>query len=283
MNRWLQLAQLNARVAGLALAGRWLDHRAVAADYDHAAPTYERVWLSHLRQTTDDLLQRLPVNLPGRIFDLGCGTGYVARRLAAAHPQATITAVDISDAMLNQARGQADNDRLTFITADMLAFARRQPAESAALIVSTWALGYSHPARLFRACQRLLPGGARLAFIVNYADTLAPVFRAFQRTMLRFPSRVRLAARPHFPPHWPWLERTLTRSQFTVEWHEDRELRITPPPGELLPWLRQTGILAGFDAMLDFSAAAGAFFEAELAPHRSALAHHFAMAIARRL
>lgn len=57
---------------------------------------------------------------------------------------------------------------------------------------------------------------------------------------------------------------------------------LTPPPGDLLPWLRQTGILAGFDAMLDLTGSSGAFFEAELAPHRDKLFHHFAMSVARK-
>lgn len=59
-------------------------------------------------------------------------------------------------------------------------------------------------------------------------------------------------------------------------------MRITPPPGDLLPWLRQTGILAGFDAMLDLRGEAGAFFEAELTPQRDQLAHHFAMTVAHK-
>lgn len=216
MSGWLRLAHLNAQVAGLALTGRWLDARAVAAGYNHAAPTYEQVWLCHLRQTTDELLQRLPGSLRGTIYDLGCGTGYASRQLAARNPEATLVGVDISEAMLERARVEAPSN-VTFVRADMLELVRRQPAEAAALIVSAWALGYSHPARLFRECARVLTGGGRLAFVVNYADTLAPVFRAFQRTMLRFPSRVRLAAIPHFPKDRAFLARTLTRSGFAIE------------------------------------------------------------------
>ena len=281
MSRIVQLARLNARVAGLALRGRWLGPKEVGAGYDRVAPTYEEAWQRHLRHTTDELLQRLPDPLSGRILDLGAGTGYAARYLAKANPASSVVAVDISEEMLDRARAQSPPN-LSCVAADMLGFARREEAESAALIVSTWALGYSHAARLLRECGRVLVRGGKLAFIVNYSDTLAPVFRAYQRCMLEFPGRVRLAAFPRFPRDWRFLEGTLSRCGFEVEWHEDRQLNIQPPAGEVLAWLRQTGVLAGFDAMLDLSGAAGAFFESDLAANRDSLFHHFAMALARK-
>jgi SAM-dependent methyltransferase len=282
MSRLVQLARLNTRVAALALQGRWLTPAAVAAGYDQVAPTYDTAWHRHLRPATDDLLQRLPRGLTGVILDLGSGTGYTARRLAQANPEATVVAVDISPAMLERARRQALAN-LRCVVSDMLDFVRRQAAASASLIVSTWALGYSHPARLFRECGRLLPGGSRFAFIVNYADTLAPVFRSFQRSMLAFPDRMRLAAWPRFPRDWDSLQHQLRRSRFAVEWHQEGSRKITAPDGPLLPWLRQTGILAGFEGMLDLSGPAAALFETGMAEGRDHIYHHFAMAIARKL
>jgi SAM-dependent methyltransferase len=282
MKRILQLARLNARVAGLALQGRWLGPKDVAAGYNRVAATYEEAWHRHLRQATDELLQRLPVGLSGTVLDLGSGTGYSAIHLAQTNPGATVLAVDLSDQMLDRARARAPAN-LGCVVADMLEFVRSQETASVGLIVSAWALGYSHASRLFRECSRLLSSGGTLAFIVNYADTLAPVFLAFRRCMLRFPDCVRLAAVTRFPKDWNFLQRTLERNRFAVEWHQEGRQHIPPPAGELLPWLQQTGILAGFDAMLDLSAAAGAFFEAELARDRDNLFHHFAMAIARRV
>ncbi|HOC55701.1 MAG TPA: class I SAM-dependent methyltransferase [Verrucomicrobiota bacterium] len=282
MSRLVQLARLNGRVAALALRGQWVTPAVVAAGYDCVAPTYDSAWHRHLRPATDDLLQRLPGALKGVILDLGSGTGYTARRLAQANPAASVVAVDVSAAMLEHARQQAPAN-LRFAVSDMLDFMRCQSAASAALIVSTWALGYSHPARLFRECSRVLSSGGRFAFIVNYADTLAPVFRAFQCCLVAFPSRVRLAAWPRFPRNWASLERQLRGSGFVVEWHEEGSRKITAPGGQLLPWLRQTGILAGFDSMLDLSGPVAARFETELARGRDDIYHHFAMAIARKL
>ena len=281
MNHILQLAHLNARVASLALLGRWLGPKEVAASYNHVASTYEAVWLCHLRRTTGELLQQLPSNLTGTILDLGSGTGFSAKHLAQANPNSAVVAVDVSKEMLNRSQMQAPANMRCMVS-DMLKFVQAQADGSACLIVSTWALGYSHPTRVFRECSRLLPKGGKLAFIVNYADTLSPVFRAFQRCMLQFPDRVRLAACPRFPKDWSFLQRALFKNQFEVDWHHDGKQKIEPPEGPLLPWLQQTGVLAGFDTMLDLSAPVDAFFEAEMVHERNNLFHHFAMAIASR-
>jgi SAM-dependent methyltransferase len=281
MNRALQLARLNARVAGLALRGRWLGTGEIAAGYDGAAPTYDQVWQCQLRSATDDLLARLPCGLQGTILDLGSGTGYCARRLARANPAARVIAVDISKEMLSRA-GVGTPPNLRCVVSDMLEFIHGREAGHPSLIVSAWAAGYSRPARLIGRCGELLRKGGLLAFIVNYRDTLAPVFRAFQRCMLRFPGRVRLAAVQRFPKDWRCLEAALQKARFNVVWRQDGRKHIECPAGLLLPWLRQTGILAGFDAMLDLSGPVAACFEEQLAPERDAIFHHFAAAVAQK-
>jgi len=281
MNRVLQLARLNARVAGLALRGRWLGVGEIAAGYDRVAPTYDQVWQCHLRNATDDLLGRLPCGLSGTILDLGSGTGYCARHLARTNPEAQIIAVDISTEMLTRAGAGAPSN-LRCVVCDMLEFVQAWDAGPPSLIVSTWALGYSHPARLIGRCGGLLCKGGLLAFIVNYRDTLAPVFRAFQRCMLRFPGRVQLAAIQRFPKDWLFLKEALEKARFNVVWWQEGQKHIECPEGLLLPWLRQTGILAGFDGMLDFSGPAASYFEEQLAPERDAIYHHFAIAIAQK-
>ncbi len=281
MKSILQLAHLNARVAGLGLLGRWLGTKEVAAGYDCVAATYEKVWQCHLRRTTDEFLQRLPSGLTGTILDLGSGTGYTARYLASINPKATLMAIDVSQGMLNHARQQAPAN-MHCVVSDMLKFLQAQSNESVSMIVSTWAMGYSHSTRVLENCGRVLSRGGTLAFIVNYSDTLSAVFHVFQRCMLRFPNHVRLAAFPRFPKNWGFLQQALVQNRFELEWHQDGLQKITPPKGELLPWLRQTGVMAGFDAMLDLSGAAGDFFETELARDRNNLFHHFAAAIARK-
>ena len=67
-----------------------------------------------------DLLLRLPGDLePRTIVDLGCGTGQHAALLKRRHPEARVTGLDSSAAMLEQARALgADVD---WVLADLAA------------------------------------------------------------------------------------------------------------------------------------------------------------------
>lgn len=277
-SQWLRL---NARVAGLALTGKWVTPREVARGYDRVAGTYNEAWQCRLRPVTDTFMARLPGGLAGTILDLGCGAGYTTAILAARNPEATIHGVDISAGML-KAAGPAGDSRVKFIQNDMLEYLQSAREGSARMVVSTWALGYSHPAKLIAECHRVLQAGGAFGFIVNYFDTLAPVFRAFQGCMLRFPERVQRAAWPRFPRTWASLESPLRRVGFRIDWHADGREKITPPEGSLLAWLKQTGILAGFDAMLELSGPAAKWFEAELRREAGNIYHHYAAVVAAK-
>jgi SAM-dependent methyltransferase len=280
VSRVAQLLRLNARVGRLALQGRWLTEQDYGQGYDRVAPTYNSAWQHYLRPVTDNLLARFPSFAAGTIIDLGCGTGYAAAQLARQNPRTRVVGVDISAGMLELAREDAPGN-LIFVHADMLNFTRKLADNSVQAIVSAWALGYSRPAWLFRECHRALAGGV-FGFVVNYYDTLAPVFRAFQKCMMQFPERVRLAAWPRFPRNWASLENSLRRTGFRIEWHVDGETKVAPPAGPLLPWLRQTGILAGFDAVLDLTGPVELMFENELQPARSGIVHHYAAVLASK-
>ena len=54
-----------------------------------------------------ELLQRVPVESPSAIVDLGCGTGEMTRLIADHWPSATVTGIDSSSAMLEQARAHS--------------------------------------------------------------------------------------------------------------------------------------------------------------------------------
>ncbi len=74
-----------------------------------------------------DLIARIDMDAPGRIFDLGCGAGNVTRLLAERWPGSVVTGVDSSAEMLEEARARQPN--LGWVEADLAAWTPEQPVD----------------------------------------------------------------------------------------------------------------------------------------------------------
>jgi len=117
-------------------------------------------------QVREELLSRLALlrEPPRAILDLGAGTGLGAAALKRAHPRAQVTAVDLSAAMLEQARRHSRLWRpIRCIEAD----ARRLPLEASSidLVFSSLMLQWVQPLdeALVEIRRVLRPGGLLLA------------------------------------------------------------------------------------------------------------------------
>jgi trans-aconitate 2-methyltransferase len=126
---------------------------AKAADWD--PEQYLRFADERLRPALD-LLARVDLSTPARVTDLGCGAGNVTALLARRFPNAEITGVDASDAMLAKARAAAPGCRFT--AADIGAWSPDAPPD---LIYSNAALHWlgEHEALFPRLMSLLAPGG----------------------------------------------------------------------------------------------------------------------------
>lgn len=103
-----------------------------------------------------ELLARVPLERPKNIYDLGCGPGNVTQHLANRWPEAQITGIDSSPAMLEKAR--AALPQLTFADADL----NHWTAPAAADLIYTNAALHWLPdhERLYpRLFDMLAPGG----------------------------------------------------------------------------------------------------------------------------
>src|SRR5690554_3663028 len=80
-----------------------LDKRLIAESFSRAAVTYDQA--AALQRTVgSNLLERVPADsAPVDIIDLGCGTGYFSRALAARFQQPVI-GLDLAEGMLRHAR-----------------------------------------------------------------------------------------------------------------------------------------------------------------------------------
>jgi ubiquinone/menaquinone biosynthesis C-methylase UbiE len=107
--------------------------------FNERAPGYDSGWLGKLHHDIADRVADLALTCapaPRRILDVGCGTGYLLRQLAARAPDAAeLAGIDAAPAMIETARAAADDDRLRFSAgvAERLPY----PAEAFDLVVST--------------------------------------------------------------------------------------------------------------------------------------------------
>lgn len=93
------------------------DYRDVGA-FDARAKTYESGWLGRLHHDIADRVLEIALALtpdPERVLDIGCGTGYFLRRLAAQAPEAReLVGIDPAPLMIEAARANAQDDHTVF-------------------------------------------------------------------------------------------------------------------------------------------------------------------------
>lgn len=172
-----------------------LDFAEVRRAFDHAAASYDAHAVLQ-REVCDRLLERLDYMTlqPGRVLDVGSGTGYGLAHLRARYTAAELCALDIAPAMLAAARtrlpqptwAQRALQRLTpnpsplthLVCADMA----RLPlaANSMNLVWSSLALQWAHDLEAtLRGFHRLLAPGGLLMFATFGPDTLKELRAAF--------------------------------------------------------------------------------------------------------
>jgi trans-aconitate 2-methyltransferase len=102
-----------------------------------------------------DLLARVPLEHAGSVVDLGCGAGALFPALVARFPEARITGVDVSPAMLAKARSA--DERVELVEADAATWRPQAPVD---LIIANaalhWVPGHERLLPdLFRHCRVL--------------------------------------------------------------------------------------------------------------------------------
>ncbi len=159
-----------------------LDKRRVRATFERAASGYDRTAvLQH--EVCDRLLERLDlVRLsPTWVLDIGTGTGRAARGLRSHYKRSLVCGLDLSEAMLHQARRAAGWwRRPVWVAGD----AERLPFADGVfdLVVSSLALQWCDDLdRTFAGVRRVLAPGGLFQFSTFGPDTLRELREAWRR------------------------------------------------------------------------------------------------------
>jgi len=145
--------------------GRHSGFERAANDYDEYAVLQ--------RQIAEEMLERLSTVTikPERVIDVGCGTGFCARRLHNTWPAAQITGLDLSTSMVQQARGQKGwFSKQSYCQADAAAL----PVKTASVdvVFSNLMLQWCDPVAAFSEFRRVLKDDGLLMFSSFGPDTL---------------------------------------------------------------------------------------------------------------
>jgi trans-aconitate 2-methyltransferase len=201
-----------------------------------------------------DLLDRVRVESPRVIYDLGCGAGNVTRTIAEKWPSASVFGVDSSKEMLAQAA--AKPGRVQWIDADIRAWS---PVEGADLIYSNATLHWvdGHDALFPRLLGYLNPRGC-LAVQMPLSWS-APSHRLMRETLANGGPEGRPlgSERLRESVSRDWVSRPdayydlLAGSSESVDIWETEYLQVLDGRDPVLEWVKGTGLRPILDGLGD--------------------------------
>jgi ubiquinone/menaquinone biosynthesis C-methylase UbiE len=193
-------------------------HGRDVAAFEERAPGYENGWRGRLHHEIADQAVDLALTAsprPQHVLDVGCGTGYLLRRLAARVPEAAeLAGIDAAPAMIETARTMATDSRIRFAagTAEQLPY----PERTFDLVISTTSFDHWADQRAGLAeCFRVLEPGGHLVLIDLFSAWLLPTLLAgSRRDKARTKRRAsQLLADAGFPaPQWHDLYAVIIRA-----------------------------------------------------------------------
>jgi len=182
--------------------------------YNQIHAYYDQFWLDQAVAPIQQLIGKIPLTGQEKVFEGGCGTGYattlLAERLECAKQ---ITAVDLSEGMLSQARTRAQDmgyESIQFICADALE--QLQVNGAFDLIVSTWVLGYIPLHPFFSAARKALNDHGHLAFVVHKLNSPHRELEIFRDIVADDPDVLQRQVAFDFPRDIEHVESELTRT-----------------------------------------------------------------------
>ncbi|MDE1921025.1 MAG: methyltransferase domain-containing protein [Candidatus Omnitrophica bacterium] len=200
--------------------------------FDASAGRYDRYTTLH-RQIAERLLSRVTkMPAPKICLDVGCGTGYLTRRLKDSFPQSEITGLDFAQGMLEAARVQ--NPGIAWILAD----SRRLPFSDGHFDALVSNLAYQWAADLpqaFGEARRVLASGGILACTLFGFQTCRELFESLDQAKAGQLQFARL-------PDTNQVREALTLGGFREPGVDREEIKITfKGMHELMLWLKAVG------------------------------------------
>lgn len=132
-----------------------MDKERIGQNFSRGAAAYDAEAILQ-KEMADRLYDLAGPVCPTRVLDLGCGTGYLTRRLAEKFPLARVIGIDIAPGMIDAAREKNQCPNIKYLVAD----GERYSDGRYDLIVANASLQWMKVEKAFaNVLQLLLPGG----------------------------------------------------------------------------------------------------------------------------
>ena len=222
------------------------------ASYNDVASTYE-CWVEKMGKFTDYIIKPQYVcekinnkNEPIKVLDFACGTGYISRKLLLSSVPCEITAVDLSDKML-EVCNDLSLQGVDLINMDGMTFLENT-SEQFDMILCGWALPYFSHNKLLNNFGKVLKKDGVIGIIANSKGTLDEMERIFLKVMETNPQEVNKPMNIAFnlPNGEKGLKQWFEKQGFyPLELYEGERVFSFDTGEALLDWLNQTGVMAG--------------------------------------
>lgn len=239
--------------------------------YDRIHQDYDRFWLKEAAKPIQDLIARIPATEINSVFEAGCGTGYATVLLADKLKKSTrITAADLSDAMLSQARKRSESagfHNVRFVAGDALEILKREGPFD--MVFSSWVLGYIPLKPFFLAASRELKPSGKLAFVVHKENSPYEQLEIFGQLVAQDPSVLLKRVAFDFPRDTNHVRQLLSAGFEILHLWDGKVVFRYDTPEEVLEHLLKSG-------------AGTAYYDAVDPKRRKGLERQFLETIARR-
>jgi len=220
-------------------------------EYNIVASTYQ-IWLNKMNKHTNTILKidHLKNRKNIHILDFACGTGYISAAILSSLNDSTvkITAVDISDKMIEIAKGKISDPRCTFLVQDGTDFLLGEEDVKYDAIFCGYALTYFNHKKVVKEFHKVLKKEGTAHFILNCKGTLKGIDEIYLDTMKEFPSAMNkiMEIRYQLPKNQNDLKSWFERRHFSTIFLDTVEEFVSfSSPEELYNWLKNTGAIAG--------------------------------------
>ena len=216
-------------------------------EYDKVSSTYQR-WTEKMGKYTNLIIKPSLIDKGDKIklLDLACGTGYISKKLLKINKSFDITAVDISEKMLNNINLPFE-ENINIVNKDVITFLKEN-TDSYDGIYCGWALPYFNHNELLNNISKRLKSNGIISIITNSKGTLSGMESILLDVMKKHNDKINkpMDIRYKLPKSKNELRRWFKRYRFKPIELKEKEIEFSfNSPEELLEWLMETGALAG--------------------------------------